>query len=168
MVAETLITRRLILRRPKVGDLDAFTRYCQSDRAHFQGGPTTAEGAFDRFAMIVGHWVLRGHGRYVIERGGIAIGHTGLLTEVSGDNSFSWALWDKSVEGQGYAGEAAYAAARHLLIDCGWTALRILIQEANTASRALAERLGAQLTDRKAPDWYAGALTYSLTAERLT
>lgn len=165
MVTDTLITRRLILRRPKLSDLDSFARYCASDRAHFQGGAVDAEEAFDRFAMLVGHWELRGHGRYVIERSGVAIGHTGLLTEVSGDNSFSWALWDKSVEGQGYAFEAAYAAAGHLLVDCGWANLRILIQKANTASRALAERLGAKLTDRPAPDWYKGALTYALTAE---
>ena len=163
--APTLTTERLTLRRPEAGDLPAYTAYCASERSRFVRGPFTAQEAFDKFAGMIGHWALRGFGRYVIEQEANPIGHIGPLATVGEDiPELTWTLWDGGKEGHGYAIEAARAVKLHLLDGLGWPALRILILPENHASRRIAERLGADLTDDPAPDWYPGSLTYRLAA----
>ncbi|MFP7671972.1 GNAT family N-acetyltransferase [Marivita sp. S0852] len=168
MVAETLITPRLILRQPKAADLAAFTAYCGSERAIHVGGPFDQVAAFQRFAAMIGHWALRGFGRYVIERGGVAIGHVGPLALTDDTPDLTWTLWSNTAEGQGYATEAAQACARHLVVDCAWAGLQISIQKDNSASHAVAHRLGAKPSERAAPDWYPGAVIYDIDAGCLT
>ena len=167
MVAETLITSRLILRQPRASDLEAYTRYCQGPRTKFAGGPFTAVNAFEKMAEMIGHWTLRGFGRYVIECEGEPIGHVGPLAVHPGTPEMTWTLWTDDAEGHGYATEAARKVADHLFNDCDWTALDIVIQAANSGSIAIADRLGARLTDRPAPDWYQGAVIYELDAGTL-
>ena len=164
--ARTLTTDRLTLRQPQAGDLPAYTAYCASDRARFVRGPFTAPEAFDKLAAMIGHWTLRGFGRYVIEHRGAPIGHVGPMQ--LGDTSapeLTWTLWDGAAEGHGFATEAAKRVRDHLLTDLGWPELIILVQPDNMPSRRLADRIGANLTDDPAPDWYPGCLTYRLTAE---
>ena len=167
MVAETLITPRLILRQPKAADLPAYTAYCASDRSGFVGGPYDAVKAFEKFCAMVGHWSLRGFGRYVMERGGEPIGHVGPMSLSDDVPDLTWTLWDGSVEGQGYATEAAHATARHLLVDCKWNCLQISIVKNNSASKAVAQRIGARKADRPAPAWYPDAITYDIDAGSL-
>lgn len=164
MVAETLISPRLALRPPGASDLDAYTRYCQSPRTAFAGGPFTEVNAFEKLAEMIGHWAIRGHGRYVLERDGEPIGHAGPLSIGPGTPELTWSLWTDAAERHGYATEAAKTVADHLLKDCNWPVLDILIQKDNTASHAVAGRLGARHTDRAAPDWYPGCITYELDA----
>lgn len=164
--AATLSTERLTLRQPQPSDLPAYTGYCASDRSLFVRGPFTAPQSFDKFAAIIGHWTLRGFGRYVIEHQGSPIGHVGPMQ--LGDTSapeLAWALWDGAAEGQGFATEAARRVCNHLLKDLGWDTLIILVMPANTASTRIAERIGATLTSDPAPDWYPCCLTYRLTAK---
>ena len=157
--ASTLVTRRLTLRRPQAGDLPAYAAYCASDRARFAGGPVDAAGAFETFAALVGHWVLRGFGRYVMDRGGQPIGHVGPLAAEDRDRpELTWTLWDGAHEGQGYATEAARAVALHLLDDLRWPDLAIHVAADNAAARRLAERLGAE----PAPAGKAGVVSYRL------
>lgn len=167
MVAQTLITPRLILRQPKPADLPAYTAYCGSERSVFAGGPFDAIKAFEKFCAMIGHWAMRGFGRYVMERGGEPIGHVGPLALTKDTPELTWTLWDGSVEGQGYASEAAHATARHLLVDCGWDELQINILEENHASKAVADRIGARPSNRRAPNWYPDAVVYDLTSETL-
>lgn len=164
--ARTLTTRRLTLRMPEAADLPAYTAYCASDRSRFVRGPFTAQEAFDKFAAIIGHWTLRGFGRYVMQHDGRAIGHVGPLAAVSDTPpELTWTLWDGTYEGQGLATEAAQAVKAHLFGDLGWTELLILAQPDNTASCRIAEKVGGQRTDAPAPKWYPGCITYRLTAE---
>lgn len=161
--AETLTTERLTLRVPDHRDLDVYTAYCASDRSRFVRGPFTAAQAFDKLAAKIGHWALRGFGRYTITRDGAPIGHVGpLAIDTSDVPDLTWTLWDPAAEGKGFATEAAERVQRHLFDDLGWPEFRILIQPDNLASCRIADRLGAEATNAPAPDWYPGARTYRL------
>ena len=166
MTATTLQTPRLSLRQPQASDLPAYAAYCASERSHFVGGPFTEAKTFDRFAAMIGHWTIRGFGRYVIVHEDRSIGHAGPLA-VHDDEipELSWTIWDAASEGQGFATEAAQAVWTHLSKDLGWPEMIVRIQPENTASVRLAERLGAERTDEPAPDYYPGCLTYRLTAK---
>lgn len=167
-VAAHITTERLHLRQPKASDLPAYTAYCASDRSHFVGGPYAAPQAFEKFAAIVGHWPLRGFGRYVMTLEGAPVGHVGpLALDGSHAPEMTWTLWDGAATGKGYATEAATAVRDHLLGDQGWPEMLIRILPDNTASLRIADRIGAQRTDDPAPAWYPGAATFRLTAEAL-
>lgn len=149
-VAPLLTTERLVLRLPEPGDLAAYTAYCASARAHFVGGPFTPAQAFDKFAAMIGHWDLRGFGRYVIVYNARPIGHVGALqTDDSAAPELTWSLWSGDVEGQGFATEAAMAVRDHLLGTAGWRALTALVLPENTASLGVAKRLGAIRCDEQ-------------------
>lgn len=163
--APSITTERLLLRKPQGADLAAYVGYCTSERARFVRGPFTEAQTFDKLAAMIGHWAIRGFGRYVIELDGTPIGHAGpQAIETPGQPELTWTLWDGDKEGHGYATEAARAAARHCLVELGWDKLTILIQPENEPSMAVAERLSAERTDRAAPDWYPGCVTFELTA----
>ncbi|MCV3271783.1 GNAT family N-acetyltransferase [Roseobacter sinensis] len=163
--APTLTTARLTLRMPKATDLPAYTAYCASERSRFVRGPFTAQEAFDKFAAIIGHWTLRGFGRYVMEYEGRAIGHVGPLAVVTDTPpELTWTLWDGTFEGRGFATEAAQAVKTHLFEDLGWPEMLVLVQPENIGSRRIAEKVGARKTDEDAPAWYPGCLTYRLEA----
>ena len=166
MIASTLTTDRLVLRHPQASDLRAYTAYCVSTRTRFTGGAFNAVQAFDKFSAMIGHWALRGFGRYVITRDGQPIGHVGpLQLDASEAPEMTWTLWDAAHEKQGFALEAAEAVRDHLLRDQGWDHLVIRIDPGNTASRRLAQKLGARFADDPAPQWLPGAVTYWLMAE---
>ncbi|MFQ6547271.1 GNAT family N-acetyltransferase [Aestuariibius sp. 2305UL40-4] len=167
MTAATLQTRRLTLRQPQASDLPAYAAYCASERSHFVGGPFTEARTFDRFAAMIGHWAIRGFGRYVIVHEGRPIGHVGPLAVHEGEEvpELSWTLWDAESEGHGFATEAAQAVWTHLSKDLGWSEMLVRIQPENAASIRLAEKLGAERTEEPAPDHYHGCLTYRLTAK---
>lgn len=166
MIRDTLQTQRLHLRRPEAGDLPAYTAYCASDRSRFVRGPFAAHEAFDKFASMIGHWTLRGFGRYVITLDERPIGHVGPLAMEDVDPpEFTWTLWDGNAEGHGYATEAALAVRDHLLGDLGWPEMIIRILPKNAASCRIADRIAATLTNDAAPDWYPGSLTYRLYAK---
>lgn len=81
MSDDTLETERLILVRPTMQHLAAYTAFCASDRARFVGGPFDAAKAYEKLCAMAGHWNLRGFGRYVIthRQTGEALGHVGAL-----------------------------------------------------------------------------------------
>ena len=165
MIRDTLHTQRLLLRRPEAGDLPAYTAYCASDRSRFVRGPFSAPEAFDKFASMIGHWTLRGFGRYVMVLNGAPIGHVGPLAMEDVDPpEFTWTLWDGKAEGQGFATEATLAVKDHLLSEAGWPEMIIRVMPDNSASCRIAERIGAVLTKDAAPEWYPGSLTYRLYA----
>ncbi|MEL7098046.1 MAG: GNAT family N-acetyltransferase [Pseudomonadota bacterium] len=164
MIAETLSTARLTLRKPLAGDVPAYTAYCMSDRAGFVGGPFTEAQAFEKYCAMAGHWALRGYGRYVMVHNGAPIGHVGPLGIDAGQPEMTWTLWDGAAEGKGLATEAATAVWDHLRAQ-DWPEMIIRILPDNAASIAIARRIGATQTDEAAPAWYEGALTFRLRRE---
>ncbi|MEM6761039.1 MAG: GNAT family N-acetyltransferase [Pseudomonadota bacterium] len=141
----TLETDRLILRAPQIEDAPALAAFYASDRSKYVGGPQTAELAWRTLAMEAGHWSLRGFGRWAVTEKGneTALGIVGLWHPAGfPEPELGWDLYDGAT-GKGYATEAGQAARAYAYDTLGWTTLISLIVPENTASRAVAQRLGA-------------------------
>jgi RimJ/RimL family protein N-acetyltransferase len=157
-----LETARLVLRAPQAADAPAFVAYARSDRTRFVGGPKPAPLAYEKFCSLIGHWIARGFGRFVIEAkvDGAAMGHVGpLLLDDSGLPEITWTLWDARHEGQGYATEAARAVLDWLPGATGIDSLWTQIHQDNYASQAIARKLGG-VVDPAHTGWMPGAQTW--------
>lgn len=140
-----LETERLIMRAPQIEDFDAVAAFYASERAQFVGGPMTRELAWRTLALEVGHWSLRGFGRWALveKDSGETVGISGLwYPEGFPENELGWDLFEGAT-GKGYATEAATEARRHAYEDLGWDTLISLVADGNDASAAVAGRLGA-------------------------
>ncbi|MDJ0824683.1 MAG: GNAT family N-acetyltransferase [Rhodobacter sp.] len=140
-----LQTDRLTLRAPSETDFPALAAFYASDRSQFVGGPQTAEQTWRTLASELGHWALKGYGRWAVEisKTGDFIGLIGLWNpEGWPEEELGWDLMN-GFEGNGYATEAAVAARRYAYEVLGWPTLMSLIRFPNTRSIALAERMGA-------------------------
>ncbi|MEX0286120.1 MAG: GNAT family N-acetyltransferase [Paracoccaceae bacterium] len=142
-----LETDRLILRAPKAEDFDRFAAFFGSDRARYVGGPITREQAWRALAAELGHWHLRGYGRWALEEKetGAFCGIIGLwYPEGWPEPEIGWELMD-GFEGRGFATEAAIAARTYAYDVVKLPTLISLILHENIGSARLAERLGATL-----------------------
>jgi RimJ/RimL family protein N-acetyltransferase len=140
-------TPRLVLRLFDAGDLDAYAAMTADPEAmRFIGsGATLARAdAWRQLAMFVGHWRLRGHGMWAIERRdtGALIGRAGFLEPEGWPGcELAWLL-DRASWGQGYATEAARAALAFGFERLGLGRVISLIYPDNLRSIRVAERLG--------------------------
>ncbi len=145
MMVPVIDTERL-----RLGPLgpEAFAPMCDffgSDRARFVGGPVDAETTWRFLAGEIGHWGLRGYGRFAVTEKA-----TGALVGVIGPwNPHGWPEaeigWDlmNGFEGKGYATEAGLAGLDYAYGTLGWTTAISLVAKENHGSRRVAERLGA-------------------------
>ncbi|MDD9718895.1 GNAT family N-acetyltransferase [Dinoroseobacter sp. PD6] len=142
----TLTTERLILRPLGLEDVDALVPFYATEGVRFVGGPMTREQVWRMVAMELGHWQLRGYGRWAVARRdtGVFCGTVGLwCPEGWPEPEIGWTLLP-AAQGQGIATEAA-RTARHYAYDVlDWDTAISLIDPANARSIALAERLGAR------------------------
>ena len=141
-----LRTERLILREPRFQDLDAIAGFMASPRAAFVGGVMTRHQAWRQMLQVFGHWQVRGYGYWTVEEQatGRIVGRTGIHyheCEWPGPE-LGWQLFD-GFEGKGYAHEAAAAARSHAPQLGLSEPLISLVAPGNSASRRLAERMGA-------------------------
>jgi RimJ/RimL family protein N-acetyltransferase len=140
-----LETARLVLRAPVAADLSAFVAYATSARTRFVGGPKSAAQAIEKFAGMIGQWVLHGFGRFtLIERAsGAPIGHAGpLQMDAALAPELTWSLWDSAIEGRGYAREAARAVHDWCFGSLGLRLATTVIHRDNAASHRIAQGLG--------------------------
>lgn len=140
-----LETDRLILRAPQIGDFDAWADFYASDRAKFVGGPMTRELSWRSLSGELGHWAMRGFGRWALEEKstGDVVGVVGLWwPDGFPEHELGWDLFDGAT-GKGYATEAGRAARDYAYKTLGWTTLISLIADGNTGSEGVATRLGA-------------------------
>ncbi|MCU9836554.1 GNAT family N-acetyltransferase [Ruegeria sp. WL0004] len=141
----TISTPRLTLRAPELRDYPAFAAFYASDRSRFVGGPATSEQAWRFLAVELGHWPLRGYGRWAVEETA-----TGKLAGIVGlwnpegwpEPEIGWDLMN-GFEGKGYATEAASAARDYAYDVLGWQTAISLVAIGNDASARVAQRLGA-------------------------
>jgi len=141
-----LHTERLTLRAPTWDDFDAYAAFRGSDRAKFLGGPFTRAQAFEQLCAIIGHWTLRGYGRWMVadRETDAPLGIVGLLyPEDWPEPEIAWSVFEAG-EGRGIAYEAACTARDYAYSTLGWTTAVSLIDPANTRSVALGERMGCK------------------------
>jgi len=140
-----LHTDRLTLRAPGPGDFDALRGFHRSERSRFVGGPCDAAESWGYLCKAIGHWTMRGFGRWVVTLTGAedrALGLVGLYHPLDWpEPEIAWTLWE-GAEGRGIATEAARAARTYAYDTLGWSTAISLIAPDNTRSIALAERLG--------------------------
>lgn len=137
-------TERLTLRAPRKDDFGVYAAFRGSDRAKPLGGPFTRAQAFGQLAEIIGHWTLRGYGRWMVadRHSDAPLGIVGLLyPEGWPEPEIAWSVFEAG-EGRGIAYEAALAARAYAYDTLGWSTAVSLIDPANTRSVALAKRMG--------------------------
>ncbi|MEM0988817.1 MAG: GNAT family N-acetyltransferase [Pseudomonadota bacterium] len=142
----TLETERLTLGPLSQDHFQPMADFYASERAQFVGGPMDPEQTWRTLALEIGHWALRGYGRFAVTEKA-----SGRMVGVIGPwNPHGWPEpeigWDlmNGFEGKGYATEAARAALDHAYRDLGWTTAISLVAKGNDGSRRVAERLGAR------------------------
>lgn len=142
-----LHTERLTLRAPCLADFEAIAAFRASDRARFVGGPATKAQSWQYLAALIGHWDMRGYGRWIVtETGGddTAIGIVGTLYPFDWpEPEIAWTLFEGG-EGKGYAFEAAMAARDHAYGPLGWQTAASFVHPDNTRSLTLAKRMGCR------------------------
>ena len=140
-----LTTDRLILGPFSMAHYEAFRDFAGTERSRFLGGPSTdPRDAWESCMLHLGHWTARGYGGFFATSrdtgtpaGRIAIWHPVWLDEPE----LSWVIFD-GFEGKGLAEEGA-RAVRDWAAKQGLGPLMSLIDADNSASIALARRLGA-------------------------
>jgi RimJ/RimL family protein N-acetyltransferase len=142
-----LETERLILRGWRYEDLVQWAALCADDEVMRWLGYDAgigADEAWDEMAGLAGHWLLKGFGHWVLEEreSGALVGRAGLLFPPDWPAlELGWTV-ARPRWGEGFAGEAARAAA-------GWAREQLeadhlisLIAPANARSIRVAEKLG--------------------------
>ena len=112
----------------------------------FLGGPIKRGDVWRALLRTAGHWQIRGYGFWHIEdrETGIMCGYTGFLKHIEHpEEELAWGVFE-GYEGRGIAYEAA-KKAKQAGVDFGIKAPISIIDPENHRSRALAERLGAQV-----------------------
>ena len=146
MVGPTLETDRLILRPPTSDDLAPWAALLADPvAAQFIGGLQSPAGAWRNLALMSGAWIVSGFGNFsVLEKSsGRWVGRAGpWRPEGWPGPEIGWAF-DRSVWKRGYATEAAAKCIDWAFEELGWTEVVHFIDPANTASIALAQRLGS-------------------------
>ncbi|MBM9594196.1 GNAT family N-acetyltransferase [Rhodobacteraceae bacterium MCCB 386] len=146
METPVLETERLILRAPRSADYPTWNAFIRDERSRFVGGPLSEGRAWRAFATLVGHWLIRGCGGFVlVEREtGEPVGHVGpWFPGEWPEREIAWCAWTPSAEGRGLIREAAKVVLTHVFRDLGWSTAVSYIDADNARSIALAERLGA-------------------------
>jgi RimJ/RimL family protein N-acetyltransferase len=141
-------TERLVLRPPKLEDLDAWAGFVADEEAQrFLGGAQSRHGAWRQLLGVAGSWRLQGLGMFsVIEKAsGRWIGRIGPIRhEEWPGTEVGWGVV-RETWGRGYAGEAAAAAMDFAVEVLGWEEVIHCIDPANAASQAVARKLGAHI-----------------------
>lgn len=152
--APVLTTKRLSLRGPERGDLEAFTRFMtRAPSMQALGETVSAEQAWFGFMIGVGHWHWHGFGFFtVVEQASQRpVGRVGLIRHSDWpDVELAWHLYD-GAEGKGFATEAALEVKAWAAAELKLARLCSYIDVTNTRSQAVARRTGARTDGTRAP-----------------
>jgi RimJ/RimL family protein N-acetyltransferase len=142
-----LETSRLILREPRLADLDPWAEMMMDEpTAKFIGGVMPRAVTWRALMTMIGAWHAQGFAMFsVIEKDtGRWIGRLGpWMPEGWPGTEVGWALV-RDVWGKGYATEGAATATDWAFDHLGWTEVIHSIDPANVASQAVATRLGSR------------------------
>lgn len=141
----TLKTQRLELRGPTAEDYVVYRDFfADAEASHFYGGPMDADRAWRVLASDLGHWALRGYGRWsVVEQAtGRMVGGCGLWwPEGYPRSELTWWIIP-SARRHGYAIEASRTAVAFGYDTLGWKLVETHMNDENIAARMLVEKLG--------------------------
>ena len=141
-----LETERLRLRHWRESDVDPFLAFYRDPQsAAVYGENVMRSDVWRRVGLLIGHWQLRGFGPWALEdkATGRFAGHGGLwFPDGWGDIEVGYGI-SPDFRGQGYAVEAAQRVRDYGYREKGFERLVSYIEPGNTASRKVAERLGA-------------------------
>lgn len=140
-----LTTSRLTLRIPEARDHAAYARFfADAQASHFYGGPLAGHRAWEKLAGDIGHFAMRGFGRFVATRDGETIGGCGIL-DIEGwpGHELTWWLLPEA-RGQGFAQEASRAVLDWAGTALGRDHVETHFRDENTAARRLTESLGGR------------------------
>lgn len=141
----TLETERLILRPPKPEDFEPYAEYMAHESTKFIGGPQARPVAWRGFLQLAGAWAMQGYSMFaVVEKAtGAWVGRLGpWVPEGWPGTEVGWGIVP-SATGKGYATEGSTAAIDWAFEALGWTEVIHCIDPDNTASQAVAIRLGS-------------------------
>jgi RimJ/RimL family protein N-acetyltransferase len=140
-------TPRLILRVPRLDDLDAWAEMmADPETARFIGGVVSREVMWRGVMTMIGAWHATGVSMFsVIEKDtGRWIGRVGpWMPEGWPGTEVGWGIV-RECWGRGYATEAAAAAIDFAYDRLGWTEVIHCIDPDNVASQQVARKLGAE------------------------
>ena len=141
-----LQTERLILRQPTRNDWNAYRDFMMSPRAcHFPSNGDLGQ-SWKSFAAELGHWEMFDIGMWAVTRRGndSIIGLVGPWHPPHWpEQEIGWMMLSSTVEGRGFAAEAARASLSHAYDVLGWHTAVSYIWPDNDRSIRLAESLGA-------------------------
>jgi RimJ/RimL family protein N-acetyltransferase len=180
-----LETERLLLRKPKIEDLDGYAELCgDADVVRYLSGTTLPRDEVPRaIERMLGQWERHGVGLFSVLRkeDDQFVGRVGYLLwdperwvnamheqldgELELELEIGWTTV-RSLWGNGYATEAALACRDHAFGELGRERVISLIAPENTASIRVAEKIGETL-ERRDVGGEAFRITvdlYSLTA----
>jgi RimJ/RimL family protein N-acetyltransferase len=141
-------TERLILRQPRLVDLDAWAEFMADPATAVPvGGVQPRPTVWRGLATMVGAWALHGFGMFSAfeKSSGQWVGRLGPWhPEGWPGTEVGWGIL-RRYWGRGYATEGAIAATDWAFANLGWTEVIHTIAPDNAASQAVARRLGSTL-----------------------
>lgn len=142
-----LSTARLLMRPPVESDFDGWAAFDADPVAtRFFGGPKSRDVAWDGLALAAGMWALKGCGLFSVfeVQTGRWVGRVGPWVPLDPNRAeIGWAILP-TFWGRGYASEAAAAAVDWAFTHLSWDEARHRIDPGNTASIAVAGRIGSR------------------------
>lgn len=143
-------TERLILREiDPERDFDAWAKaMADENTVRYLGTPPMSRAqAWRSMAMAIGHWAIRGYGFFSLEHKetGEWVGRVGpWYPEGWPSPEIGWTISPDHLR-QGFAIEAARASLEYVVKHLGWSSVIHVILEGNSASMAVARKLGSEL-----------------------
>ena len=142
-------TERLILREIDMDrDFEPWARaHADEETVRYLGGKVMSPPQVWRFmAAVIGHWQIRGYGFFSVEEKetGGWVGHVGpWYPEGWPGQEIGWTI-TREHWGKGYATEAALASLGYVFNTLGWKRVIHVISPGNTASVAVARKIGSE------------------------
>lgn len=147
-----LETERLLLRSPAIGDFPTYEAfYADPDASQYYGGPLPSHRAWGVLAADLGHWQLRGYGRWAVETrdGGEMVGGCGLWWPMGWPRSeLTWWI-TPSARRKGFATEASRAVIAFAYDVLQWALVETHMDDNNEAARRLVLGLGGTIVTRE-------------------
>lgn len=142
-----LETEHLLLRPPQLEDFERYAElFCHPTAARIIGGGVTRGEAWRRFLQMPGAWAVQGFAMFsLIEKSsGLWVGQAGPWRPDGWPGTEVGYALHQDARGKGYAVEACAAAIDWAFTALGWDEVIHCIDVSNTASQAVARRLGSR------------------------